>query len=204
MNRLTEYDPPDEYELVDRLVGAVHKHLDDAFPASPGTQNSRFARTDFSGPPEDTVVEFSPSTPSRANQKAVEAIDAGATPRGKAPPAPPSAKSKKSANKKELPQNESVTKTSPTGKAVTTAAPDPATVPSGLTFPPRGRADSAKSDFKTIPSPTNISSLSRTEAPSVKAVSVRLFAFLFAILVGIVLGGTVFLFWGQLSLFFSE
>ncbi len=202
MNRLTEYDPPDEYELVDRLVGAVHKQIDDAFPSAPGTPNTRFARTDFSAPSEDTVVEFAPATPSRSNQKAADGKEGNASSRdGKFLPAPPSSKPKKSVAKQGAPSASNPT-TAP--KQKTTPSPDPATVPSGLTFPPRGRGESTKSDFKTIPSPTNISSLSRVETPSVKAVSVRLFAFLFAILVGIVLGGTVFLFWGQLSMFFAE
>lgn len=57
VSRITELEPQDDAEIVNRIVAQVHRVLDKHFPETRSPSTKRFAKTEFSVYSEDTVVE---------------------------------------------------------------------------------------------------------------------------------------------------
>lgn len=58
MSRITDIEPQDDSEIVNRLVAQIHKSLDIHFPDTRSAQSKHFSKTAFSRESEDTVVEM--------------------------------------------------------------------------------------------------------------------------------------------------
>jgi hypothetical protein len=184
-NRLLEYETPSEDEIVSRLLSSLHKTLDEQFPQTSkvGEAARRFSRTEFSATSEDTIIEQNPG-PAMGEPIGPEGHPSVSVPPPPVPSegrrTPPSTPSAEQAGKPAAPRQSGQKKT---------AAPSSLVLPSG------------HSDFQQPLSQTQAASQntnsfgSDVRRTNSKSFSLKLFAFMFAILLGVAIGSVVFLFW---------
>lgn len=184
-NRLLEYDVPSEDELIARLLSSLHKALDEQFPSSgkSGDTSRRFTRTEFSSVSEDTIIEKTPGP--AVGESVSDASSAHVVP---PPPRMPNTSGVSSATIKRSDDKE-LKKPAIIAAEVSShslALPKDITSLSKPLSRTKVATNATQSNFGT--------SQVRQKGGGF---SLKLFAFLFAILLGTAVGSLVFLFWSH-------
>ncbi len=191
-NRLLEYEVASDEELVSRILASVHRGLDVQFPNSTKSMDgsTRFARTEFSSVTEDTIIEHSPGPATGDNLSGSDGVISEI---------PPPPKFKQNSTKEDssfvpppIP-NTPKSAASPFSKSPKKSAP----IETSLELPANITSVSKPLSRTQVSTSTNTSAAFTGAVPkgSGKGVSLKLFSFLFAILVGLAIGCVVFLFW---------